>query len=248
MLNAPQNSNAATAPVMSLNPAKNATGNNTQGLNTAAAKAGAIDPKTGAPKKGVEEAQDRFLKLLVTQMKNQDPLNPMDNAQVTSQMAQLSTVSGIDKLNATLAALSSSMTASHSMQAASMIGHVVVVPGNKMELKNSKGAAALDLAQPADNVTVHIKDAGGNVVRNLNLGSQPAGILPIQWDGKNDASAQVGDGNYQFSASTQLGAEKASAKTLSYGLVNGVKQKPEGASLTVEQLGDVSLDSVKQIL
>jgi len=181
-------------------------------------------------------------------MKNQDPLNPTDNAQVTSQMAQLSTVSGIDKLNATLAALSGSMAASQSLQAASMIGHVVVVPGSKMELKNGKGAAALDLEQPADKITVHVKDASGNVVRKLDLGSQPSGVSPVQWDGKNDAGAQLGDGSYQFSASALLGTEKSSVKTLSYGLVNGVKQKPDGASLTVEQLGDVSLDSVKQIL
>ena len=121
-------------------------------------------------------------------------------------------------------------------------------PGSKMELKNGKGAAALDLAQPADKITVHIKDASGNVVRNLDLGSQPSGVAPVQWDGKNDAGAQLGDGSYQFSASALLGTEKSSVKTLSYGLVNGVKQKPDGASLTVEQLGDVSLDSVKQIL
>ena len=255
MLNAPQNSNVAAPPVMAMNPAKNASakggntqGANTQGIGTQSAKEGVAGAKNGTAKSGVEESQDRFLKLLVTQMKNQDPLNPMDNAQVTSQMAQLSTVSGIDKLNATLAALSGSMAASHSMQAASMIGHVVVVPGSKMELKNGKGAAALDLAQPADKVTVHIKDASGNVVRNLDLGSQPSGVAPVQWDGKNDAGAQLGEGSYQFSASALLGTEKSSVKTLSYGLVNGVTQKPDGASLTVEHLGDVSLDSVKQIL
>lgn len=248
MLNASQNSNVAAPPVLSVNPAKGLQTTNAQANKAQAGKPATPDTKSASAKGGVEESQDRFLKLLVTQMKNQDPLNPMDNAQVTSQMAQLSTVSGIDKLNATLNALSSSMTASHSMQAASMIGHVVVVPGNKMELKNGKGAAALDLTQPADNVTVQIKDASGNVVRNMNLGSQRSGILPIQWDGKSDANADLGDGNYQFTASSQLGTAKSIANTLSYGLVSGVTQKPEGASLTVEQVGDVSLDSVKQIL
>jgi flagellar basal-body rod modification protein FlgD len=247
MLIAPQNASAA-APMLSVNPAKNFQTKNPQAANAVAGNKAAADAKPASGKGGVEESQDRFLKLLVTQMKNQDPLNPMDNAQVTSQMAQLSTVSGIDKLNDTLAALSSSMKASHSMQASSMIGHVVMVPGSKMELKNGKGAAALDLTQPADNITVQIKDASGNVVRNMNLGSQQSGTLPIQWDGLSDANESLEDGKYQFSASAQLGGAKSSVNTLSYGLVSGVTQKPEGASLTVEQMGDVSLDSVKQIL
>lgn len=247
MLNATQNSSLAASSLPANNPAKNAQ-NNAQANNIQSIKPGTPDAKSAKQKSGVEESQDRFLKLLVTQMKNQDPLNPMDNAQVTSQMAQLSTVSGIDKLNATLAALSSSMAASQSMQAASMIGHVVVVPGSKMELKNDKGAGALDLTQPADNITVHIKDASGNVVRNMNLGSQPVGIMAIKWDGLNDAGSRVAEGNYQFSASAELGGAKSSVNTLSYGLVSGVKQKPEGASLTVDQLGDVSMDAVKQIL
>ena len=194
------------------------------------------------------ESQDRFLKLLVTQMKNQDPLNPMDNAQVTSQMAQLSTVSGIDKLNATLQALSSSMIASQSMQAASMIGHVVMVPGNGMDLVNGKGSAAIDLTQPADSVSVAISDASGNVVRNMQLGSQGSGAVPFQWDGLNDAGQLLADGSYQFNATAQLGGVKSTASTMSYGLVNSVMQGTQGATLNVGAIGEVSLASVKQIL
>ena len=246
MVNASQNSSLIPPPVQAMNQAKSGQAKGAQSLGAADNKAGAT--KADGSKGGVAEAQDRFLKLLVTQMKNQDPLNPMDNAQVTSQMAQLSTVSGIDKLNATLNALSSSMIASQSMQASSMIGHVVVVPGNKIELKGGKAAAALDLKDPADTVNVQIKDMAGNLVRNINMGSQPSGVVHIQWDGKNDADAPVADGRYQFSAASQLGVAKASVNTLSYGLVNGVIQKPEGASLNVDQIGEASMDSVKQIL
>jgi flagellar basal-body rod modification protein FlgD len=246
MVNATQNSSLIPPPVQAINPAKNGSAKAAQSVGATDSKAGVT--KADGSKGGVAEAQDRFLKLLVTQMKNQDPLNPMDNAQVTSQMAQLSTVSGIDKLNSTLNALSNSMIASQSMQASSMIGHVVVVPGNKIELKGGKAAAALDLKDPADTVNVQIKDMAGNLVRNLNMGSQPSGVVHIQWDGKNDADAPVADGRYQFSAASQLGAAKANVNTLSYGLVNGVIQKPEGASLNVDQIGEASMDSVKQIL
>jgi flagellar basal-body rod modification protein FlgD len=172
----------------------------------------------------------------------------MDNAQVTSQMAQLSTVSGIDKLNATLKALSGSMAASQSLQASSMIGHVVMAPGNKIELKGGKAAAALDLEQSADSVSVQIKDATGNVVRTMNLGSQAGGVVKMQWDGLNDANEALPDGNYQFAATAYLGEKKSSVNGLSYGLVNGVVKKPEGSSLSVEQLGEVGMDTVKEIL
>jgi flagellar basal-body rod modification protein FlgD len=252
MLNANQNSTAAASPIFSV-PAKNAQAGKPQNTNAQNIGTSSTDTKNAAAKSapakgGVEESQDRFLKLLVTQMKNQDPLNPMDNAQVTSQMAQLSTVSGIDKLNATLKALSGSMAASQSLQASSMIGHVVMAPGNKIELKGGKAAAALDLEQSADSVSVQIKDATGSVVRTMNLGSQASGVVKMQWDGLNDANEALPDGNYQFAATAYLGEKKSSVNGLSYGLVNGVVKKPEGSSLSVEQLGEVGMDTVKEIL
>ena len=215
---------------------------------TASSSTSSALPATGSTTNAVAESQDRFLKLLVTQMRNQDPLNPMDNAQVTSQMAQLSTVSGIDKLNATLEALSSSMIASQSMQASSMIGHVVMVPGSSIELVNGKSAAALDLTQPADSVNVAISDASGNVVRNMRLGSQSTGNVAVQWDGLDDLGQPVADGSYKFSAKALLGGVESSVNTMSYGLVNSVMQGTQGATLNVAQIGEVSLSSVKQIL
>src|SRR3989338_717076 len=115
--------------------------NATQDTNSAAALFASLNANAGSTAKASSAAdtQDRFLKLLVTQMKNQDPLNPMDSAQVTSQMAQLSTVTGIDKLNATLQALSDSMIGNQSLQAASMIGHAVLVPGQATDLVNGGG-------------------------------------------------------------------------------------------------------------
>src|SRR3569623_563620 len=114
-----------------------------------------------------QAAQDRFMTLLVTQMKNQDPLNPLDNAQVTSQLAQLSTVTGIDKLNTTLEALQGSYQTSQSLQAAGMIGHGVLVPGSTTTLSNGAAALGIELTSPADQVTVTIRDAVGNALRKI---------------------------------------------------------------------------------
>ncbi|GAB1234962.1 flagellar hook assembly protein FlgD [Ferrigenium sp. UT5] len=192
--------------------------------------------------------QDRFLKLLVTQMKNQDPLNPLDNAQVTSQMAQLSTVTGIDKLNATVQSLSSSMLAAQSLQAVAMIGHPVLVAGDSLELGNGKAFAAVELAQPADKLTVSINDASGRSLRTLQLGAQDSGIVEVAWDGVTDSGAIAPDGSYTLSAVSELGGQKIAAATLSYGLVNSVAQSQSGVTVNVGKLGDLSLTAIKQIL
>ena len=196
----------------------------------------------------IKETEDRFLKLLVTQMKNQDPLNPMDNAEVTSQMAQLSTVTGIDKLNATVQSLSSSMLASQSLQAVSMIGHPVLVTGDGIELGNGKAFAAVELAQPADKLTVSINDASGRTVRTLQLGAQDSGIVDVAWDGVTDSGTVAPDGSYTLQAVAELGGGKRDAVTLEYGLVNSVAQSQGGVTVNVGKLGDVSLTAIKQIL
>ncbi len=196
----------------------------------------------------IAATQDRFLALLVAQMKNQDPLNPMDNAQVTSQMAQLSTVSGIEKLNTTVQALSNSMAAAQSLQAASMIGHVALVEGNQIAMASGSSNAAVELSLPADKVTVTIADANGNVVRTMDIGAQDAGIVDFQWDGTDDGGTALADGVYTFSASSVLNGAKSTPTTLSYGLVNSVSLTSGVALLNVGNLGDVGLESVRRIL
>ncbi|HXU93135.1 MAG TPA: flagellar hook assembly protein FlgD [Gallionella sp.] len=207
-------------------------------------KAGAATDTTG-----VAATQDRFLKLLVTQMKNQDPLNPMDNAQVTSQMAQLSTVSGIDKLNATLQALSSSMMSSQSMQAAaSMIGHGVLVPGKGVDLSNGAAYGGVDLTQSVDKLDVSIYDKAGALVRNISLGSQPVGLVNWQWDGRNDAGAKVADGSYTFTVNATQSGKAVDATALQFGMVNSVTQDKQGLALSVGQLDGIAMSQVRQIV
>ncbi|MBU0622667.1 MAG: flagellar hook assembly protein FlgD [Gammaproteobacteria bacterium] len=194
------------------------------------------------------ETQDRFLRLLVTQMKNQDPLNPLDNAQVTSQMAQLSTVTGIEKLNATVAALSSSMMSAQSMQAAAMIDRIALVPGKQIELLDGKSNAAVELDQPADRVTVSIKDKDGNLVRTLELGEQEEGVVDFVWDGKDNNDVAADNGSYTFSATAILDGEKSTPTTLSYGLVGSVSLTSAGPLLGMGTLGELGLDVVRRIL
>jgi len=203
---------------------------------------------TAAAASQLSATQDRFLTLLVTQLKNQDPLNPMDNSQVTSQMAQLSTVSGINQLNATVQALSASMTSSQSLQATSMIGHAVLVPGNQIAMASGSSNAAVELSNPADKVAVTISDAKGNVVRTLQLGAQQAGVVDFQWDGKNDSGTTLADGTYTYAASAVQGSTTSTPTALTYAMVNSVSLTSGVAQLNVGNMGDVALDSVRRIL
>lgn len=194
------------------------------------------------------DIQDRFLLMLTTQLKNQDPMNPMDNAQITSQMAQLSTVTGIDKLNATLKALSDSMAMGQTVSATSMIGHGVLVPGSALNLSKGQAIGGVNLTQPADNVSVTIKDAAGSTVRTLQLGAQNAGILPFTWDGQTDKGNAAPDGAYNFSVEAVLAGNRTALDSLAFGMVNAVTPGAQGATLEVGNMGGFALSAVKQVL
>ena len=191
---------------------------------------------------------DQFLKMLVAQLTNQDPLNPMDNAQVTSQMAQLSTVDGISKLNATLSTMSMGFNSTQALQAASLVGTQVLVDGNSMQLSGGQGAGGFQLDAAADNVTVSVKSAAGEVVYTAQLGKQAAGLSVFNWDGSSNAGGKAVDGTYSFSVTANSGGTNVAATTLSLGRVDGVTPAPTGTTLSIGGLGDVPLASVKQIL
>jgi flagellar basal-body rod modification protein FlgD len=192
--------------------------------------------------------QDRFMKLLITQMKNQDPLNPLDNAQVTSQLAQLSTVTGIDKLNATMGTLKDSYQSSQALQATSLIGHGVLVPGNTTNLADGKAVLGMDLPGAADAVSVTIRDGAGTVVRKLDLGPQAAGTLPVGWDGKTDKGAAAASGQYSFEVSATSAGAALKPTTLSYDQVGSVSTGASGTKLNLSGGGSAALSDVREII
>lgn len=202
---------------------------------------------TTAAKPVSSETEDRFLKLLVAQMKNQDPLNPLDNAQVTSQMAQLSTVSGIEKLNASLQSMSTSFAASQSLQAAGMIGRGVLVPGSELSLNDGKAVGGYTLDQPADEVVISIKNAAGSLIHTENMGEQKTGDILFQWDGITDAGTNAPAGVYSFEVSALQGGKKVAVNPLAIGLVGSVSLNASGVMLNTDVMGSVEVSKVKQI-
>lgn len=208
-----------------------------------------MNPKAAGAAGTAAEAQNRFMTLLVTQMKNQDPLNPLDNAQVTSQLAQLSTVTGIDKLNETMKTMMQSAQASQSLQAATMIGHGVLVPGSGLALMGGKSVYGIELAGPADAVQVTISDGAGNPVRTVDLGPQQPGTLALAWDGRLASGASAADGRFQLSVAAVRGGAPVAAQPLTFGEVLSVSTGSGGPKLNLGGAqGQVAFSDVRQIL
>lgn len=194
-----------------------------------------------------KEAQDRFMTLLVTQMRNQDPLNPLDNAQVTSQLAQLSTVTGIDRLNTTLESLIGNVQSSQSMQAASMIGRVVMTEGNHIDYAEGASVFAIDLPASADTVQVTIRNAEGTAVRVMNLGKQPFGMMELAWDGTQDDGEIAADGRYFYEVNATNASGRIDAIRMAYSIVNSVTNAADGVKLNLSNMNTVTLADVKQV-
>lgn len=193
------------------------------------------------------DAQSRFLTLLTAQLKNQDPLNPMDNAQMTSQLAQISTVDGIERLNATLQTLLSGAADTQAMTAAALVGQPVLVPGSSLKLAGGKAYGGIDLSGPADSVTATIKDANGLTVRTLNLGSMSAGVNSFTWDGTTDTGATAADGSYSVSIAAKQGSNSVSNTVLSLGAVTSISRNGQNMSVNVGTLGAFAMADIRQI-
>ncbi|MDR6582072.1 flagellar biosynthesis protein FlgD [Herbaspirillum sp. BH-1] len=205
--------------------------------------------------------QNRFLTLLIAQMKNQDPSNPMDNSQLTTQMAQLSTVSGISQLNDSLSTLMGNLSSSQALSTASMIGHSVLAPGNSIQLTSDttkdadgkdvtsqKAVFGVNLPSTASSVIVTVKDSTGAVVRTMDLGTQAAGAVPVIWDGTNDAGGKAADGNYTFTATASNNGTPVAVTALAFGTVASVSTGTDGVKLNVTNVGTIKSSDIVQIL
>lgn len=210
---------------------------------TSSGSAGAADT--------TQNLSDRFLTLLVAQMKNQDPLNPTDNSQVTSQIAQINTVTGINSLNDTLGKITGQIDTSQQLQASSLIGHKVLVPGNDVKVGSDGTATAFGVDLPADakKMSITITDDAGNVVHKSEYSDQAAGVQSFQWDGKDASDAQVDPGKYTVNISAQdSDGNDIKAQALDTGYVDGVVSGASGPQLDLGPGGLVGLNNVYQIL
>ncbi len=195
-----------------------------------------------------DENRMNFLTLLTTQLRNQDPMNPMENAELTSQLAQMSTVDGIERLNKMVSYLLMGQESAESMQAAALVGRGVLVEGKNIALTEAGGIGGFELDAPADRVKLTIKDSAGQVVSTLELEGVEAGSHNYMWDGTTIDGSPAAEGMYSVSIEATLAGEKVEARTLEFGVVTSAIRGASGTDLQVGALGIFKFDDIRQIL
>ena len=190
-------------------------------------------------------SQDRFLKLLVTQLQNQDPLSPMDNAELTSQIAQINTVTGIATLNTSVQGLSSQFLQMQSLQGAALVGKDVIVPGNKLDIDTTtaKAQGGFELTSAADAVKVEVLSPAGRVLDTLNLGAQSSGMHSFDWaSGANDNNS-----NLTFRVTATSGSTTLTSTALMRDKVDAVSTSGDALVLELDRAGTVPYSTVRAI-
>jgi len=203
------------------------------------------------------ELNERFMTLLVTQLKNQDPTSPMENSDMTAQLAQINTVSGIEKLNDSLSAITDQIDAGQALQATALIGQGVMVPGNQILVGSSEDSDSVittpigvELDSAVEDLQIDIRGASGEIIDSFTTGPLDAGVHSFTWDGKlADGTNAATDSTYTASLTGIVGDETYAPTALNYALVNGVIQGANGAQLDLGYAQDpVTLAEVRQIL
>ncbi len=198
------------------------------------------------------DTRDQFLTMLTAQLKNQDPMNPMDNSQMTTQLAQLNMVDGINQVNTMLQSMMDNFATSQANEATAMVGRAVLVGGSDLQLVDGNALGGFDLTGPADDVQVSVLDANGKEVTKLSLGKAEAGSHVFTWDGKMaDGKTVAPNDTYKLKFSATLDGQAVDAKninSLQLGTVTSVIRNGNSAELQVGGLGTFKMSDIKQIL
>jgi len=188
---------------------------------------------------------DRFLKMLVTQLQNQDPLNPMDNAQITSQMAQINTVSGIEKLNTTVEGLNAGFVQMQTVTGATLVGRDVTLQGNRLSVRAGVATGGFELAGTAGSVKVEILNPSGRVIDTMNVGAQGAGRHAFQWSPDPTAEGLQDGAAYRFRVLANNGTLAVPHTPLMRDRVQAVSTNGNGLVIDTQFNGSVSYSDVK---
>ena len=206
------------------------------------------------PKQAMQEqklGQDDFIKLMTTQMNHQDPMKPMENGDFLSDMAQFSTVSGLKEIKDSFNSLATSLKSSQALQASSMVGRKVLVPGSMSTFsEGTPMKAAVELENNVTDLKVAIIDDKGALVKEISIGDKAAGVAHFSWDGMLSADKKAMSGNYSIRAIGNIDGKSESLKTLISDTVQSVSlgQGGQGVSLTLANAGSATLADVKEIL
>ncbi|WP_282357642.1 flagellar hook assembly protein FlgD [Pseudomonas sp. PS01303] len=212
---------------------------------------GGIASATNSATGGQALGKDAFLQLLVTQLKNQNPLDPQDNSAFVAQLAQFSSLEGITTLNSTVSSLAGNYNSSQALQASSLVGRNVIVQTNTAQLDDPTKGLTGSVSVPSSIAggTVTITDKDGKAVRTIDLGSRAAGDASFTWDGKDSSGTVVPVGTYTFKASAPINGAATDLATYLPATVNSVTISQTGGELMLNLAGKgtVALSKVQTI-
>jgi len=201
-------------------------------------------------KKATDLGIDDFLALMTAQLKNQDPMKPLDSTEFVAQLAQFGTVSGVQNMQTSLANLTDSMRAAQALQGTSLVGHDVLAPAESASIQAGGSVrGAIDVPVGTSSVQMVVKDSSGQVVRNVSF-TPTDGMREFVWDGTDDRGAALPAGTYGFSAIANVGGTNEALDVLLSGRVSSVSIDAGGAGLTLNTtaLGALSLADVRRVM
>jgi flagellar basal-body rod modification protein FlgD len=217
--------------------------------------AAAARTANAANAKKTELNQEDFLTLMITQLKNQDPMKPLDPSQYVGQLAQFSQVSGLADMNKQITALTASLRGNQVVDGASLIGRTVIAPGNKIYLPAADGdtprgpQGLIDVPAGASSVQLQVKDSSGALVRTVAL-DHAKGPQAFTWDGITNTGAAAPAGAYKIEVVAKVGSENVSLKTSVAANVGSVALDPNtgGLVLDTDSLGELEMSDVERVL
>lgn len=204
--------------------------------------------------------QEDFMKLMTTQMNNQDPFKPMEDGQFLSQMAQFSAVTGLKDIKDSFKTLTDAMQSNQALQASSMVGRRVLIPGSSAGLPDKGNlSGAVELPTSTSNLTVHILDASGAEVESLELGSQKEGLVNFKWDGMREVAGKDGapasreraaPGSYTIRAEMEVDGKPQAIQALTVDTIDSVSlgKQGQGMTLNLAHGGSAQMSDIKQIM
>ena len=188
--------------------------------------------------------------LMLTQMKNQDPLKPMENGEFLAQLAQFNTVSGVQDLQKSFADFAASMQTNQALQASSLVGREVTVPGPDISLQSGSSVqGSIDLPASTNDLQLSIYDGSGQLVRTIGMGTQAAGEIPFSWDGLANDGTPLPSGVYQVSAEAVIDGAPNALATRIDATVESVSMAggAQGIQLNLAGIGTRPFSDVQQV-
>lgn len=210
-----------------------------------------LDPSTETKRGRTELGQQEFFELMIAQLKSQDPLKPLESNEFLGQVAQFSTVSGIQEMQKSFADLATSLGSNQALQASTLVGREVLVSSGEAYLgEQDRLGGIATLTDSTSSLALTVQDASGRVVRQMSLGPQAAGEVAFTWDGLTDAGQRAAPGVYSVAATVDVDGQRVGVETALVARVESVTLGRGGAEmqLNLTGLGSVGLASVREIL